>query len=288
VLDFAMAGSPAEPTRTGVIGLGICDELDAFLDGGTANGELAMYVAPAGVGKTSYLWASTAYAASKGRNVLGITLEINARKCVQRVDQWLTKLDKYTLIANPFIAIKKREELQGKVYIKDWTAAAPTVDDIRALVLQMRQKGQPVDYLMIDYMELIRPDHFNINQVRHGYSQIAKSLRSLAKELDVVVLTAWQTNRAGADKHVLSKTDVGEDWGVIKIADIAIGLNQNAEELRDKQMRVNILKQRESTARNLVTLKCDLDRMIIHRIDLQVDLEPLEVCGETEEDVAGS
>jgi len=289
VLDFSQAGSPSEPTRTGVIGFGISEDMDLFLDGGGANGELAMYVAPAGVGKTSYLWASAAYAASKGRNVLGITLEINSRKCVQRVDQWLTRLDKYTLIANPVIALKKREEMSGKIWIKDWTAAAPTVDDIRALVLQMRQKGQAVDYLMIDYMELVRPDHFNINQVRHGYSQIAKSLRSLAKELDILVLTAWQTNRAGADKHVLSKTDVGEDWGVVKIADIALGLNQNAEELRDKIMRVNILKQRESTARNLVTLHCDLDSMVIQRIDASADKEPEEVGSDgTEPHVAGS
>ena len=284
VEDYSQAGSPSEPTRTGVIGLGVSDDLDRFLDGGTANGELTMYVAPAGVGKTSFLWKSAAHAATKGRNVLGITLEINSAKCVQRVDQALTGLDKYTLVAQPFFALEKREELKGKIWIKDWTALSPTVDDIRALILQMRQKDQPVDYLMVDYMELVRPDYFNINQVRHGYSQIAKSLRRLAKELDMPVVTAWQTNRAAADKHVLSKTDVGEDWGVVKVADIAVGLNQNSEELRDKIMRVNILKQRESTARNLVTLECDLDRMIVRPISMAADTEPEEVGY----DVAGS
>jgi len=278
VIDLHTAQSPADPTRTGVIGFGFSDELDKLLDGGTANGELSLYVAPSGVGKTSFLWGSLAYAASRGRACLGITLEINSRKCIQRVDQWLTGMDKYELAANPFAALKKREGLAGKVWIKDWTARQPTVDDIRALILQMRQRGQAVDYVMIDYMELVRPDHFNINQVRHGYSQIAKSLRVMSKALDVPVVSAWQTNRGGADKHVLSKTDVGEDWGVIKIADIALGLNQNAEELQQKIMRVNILKQRESTARSLVTMRCDLDRMVIKRPDVITDPEVEEVA----------
>ena len=263
VEDYATAGSPSEPTRTGVTRLGCSRALDEKLDGGTAAGELTIYVAPAGVGKTSFLWNSVAKAAESGRNVLGITLEINSRKCVQRIDQSLTGMDKFELISAPFVALEKREQLTGKIWIKDWCARQPTVDDIRALVLQMRQRGQAVDYLMIDYMELVRPEFYNIRNPRFNYSQVAKALRALAAELSIPVVTAWQTNRGGADKHILNKTDIGEDWGVIKIADIAIGLNQNVEELREKTMRVNILKQRESTNRDIVTLYCDLDRMKI-------------------------
>ena len=267
VLDYQHAQAPDAPTRSGVIGFGFSEKMDQYLDGGTANGELALYVAPAGVGKTSFLWGSMAAAARAGKQCLGITLEINSNKCVQRVDQWLTGMDKTGLVSHPVAAIRERERLAGKIWVKDWTAQQPTVDDIRALVLQMRQRGQAVDYLMIDYLELVRPEYMNHKNPRFNYSMVAKAVRAMAKELNIPVVSAWQTNRGGASKYVLSKEDIGEDWGIIKIADIAMGLNQTAEELKDKIMRVNILKQRESTNRNLAMLRCDLDRMIMRDVE---------------------
>ena len=44
-------------------------------------------------------------------------------------------------------------------------------------------------------------------------------------------------------------------------------------ELRDKAMRINILKQRESTNRKLVTVRCDLDRMVVKKVDKVEDKE---------------
>lgn len=271
VSSFADAPPPGAETRKGVIGLGFSEEFDNALDGGIAEGEQAIILAPSGVGKTSFMWSAAAHAAWQGANVLGVSLEINEAKCFQRLDQSNTGMDKYELSANPMRAMSKRKGMPGEVWVQDWSHMTVTVDDLRLLVLQMRSRGMPVDYLMLDYMELVHPKVVNRNNPRFNYSQVSKDLRAVSNELGLRLLTAWQTNRAAADKHVLSKTDVGEDWGIVKNADIIIGLNQNPVELKDKIMRINILKQREGTRRDYANLHCDLDRMRIYPLGMYED-----------------
>ena len=268
VIDFAKAGPPSDDIRTGITPIGVHPDLDAALDGGTGNGELTIFLAPSGVGKTSFLLNCSSNAAQLGRNVLHVTLEINGRKCVTRVDQQLTGMTKSELITNPFPAMAKRKSLVGNLWFRDYSHTRTTVADIRNLILSInRNNTDKINYLVIDYMELISPEFFNRNNPRFNYSAVAKDLRAVANEFDINIITAWQTNRYGSSKEVLSKEDVGEDWGVVKIADIIVGLNQNMEELRQKIMRVNILKQRESTRRGIYYLHCDLDRMVIRQAE---------------------
>lgn len=273
VEDFSRMGAPGDEYRTGLVPLGFHEDLDVALEGGIADGELALLLAPSGVGKTSYLWRAVTNAALRGRNVLGISLEIKLAKCAARVDSALTGMTRRELTTNPFRALDKRTELKGKIWIKDWSHREVRVADIRALIRQMEAKGQKVDYLMVDYMELLRPTYIDRKQPRFNFTAVAVELRRLANELKIPVLSAWQTNRGGADKHVLSATDVGEDWGIVKTADILIGMNQNAEELKERILRLNILKQRESTRRPIFYCDSDLDRMIVRKVGVkEVDL----------------
>jgi replicative DNA helicase len=246
-----------------VTSLGISDSLDAHLCGGVGAGELLIYLAPPSRGKTSFLWATGAAAAAQVRNVLGITLELSARKCVRRVDQWLSKFTQSELISQPLFVSGARKGVEGKLYFKDWSYTGITVDDIKALVTRMRQRGEKIDYLLVDYLELVKPVKYNRHAERHNWSQTAQDLRALAVDLQIPVITAWQVNREGSEQHVLSARDVSECWDVVKHADIILGLNQNAAEMAERVMRVNVIKQRESTDRPQVYLHCDMDRMII-------------------------
>ena len=114
VIDYLAAPAPSSDIRPGVVPLGIHSGLDAALDGGTGNGELTIFLAPTGVGKTSFLLNKSANAARLGKNVLEITLEINSTKCIARVDQCLTHMTKAEMISNPFAAMEKRKALAGK------------------------------------------------------------------------------------------------------------------------------------------------------------------------------
>ena len=278
VVDFVSADLPGDDDyRPGLTSLGLSPELDACLGGGYANGELVTLLAPPARGKTSYLWAILAAAVREGRNGLGITLEISVPKCIRRVDQWLTGFTPDQLITNRTAVAASRKLLAGQLWVKDWAYTGISCDDIRALVTRMRQKGQRVDVLMLDYMEHLRPV-VKRHEERLSYGQACKELRMLSRELNIPIITAWQTNRTGNDEYVLSPKDVSEAWDVVKHCDIILGLNQTDAELQQKVMRIGIIKQREGTARTQAYLHSDLDRMVIHKLEQAVDEDaPTEV-----------
>jgi len=153
--------------------------------------------------------------------------------------------------------------MNGKFFVKDWSHAKVTVDDIKALVRRIEAKGDKLDALVVDYLELLAPTRNNRHGERFNFSQVAKDLRALANELKIPIITAWQVNRAGYEKYVISAVDVSECWDIVKHADIIVGLNQSDEERDNKMLRINIIKQRESTARPMESYESDLDCMLI-------------------------
>jgi replicative DNA helicase len=231
---------------------------------------MMIWLAPPGVGKTSLLINQGVEMAKAGSKVLHITLEINKAKCRQRVDQKLTGLTNAERLGKPKLVVEARKALTksgGEFYIKDWCSRNVTCDDIRTLVRNMRAQGEEVDTVCVDYLELMAPSKINRHGERFNFSLVAKEMRRLANELGIKLITAWQVNRVGADKHIIGKTDVSECWDIVKHADIIMGLNQNEKELEGHILRVNIIKQRESTARPLEYYYSDLDRMVIYELD---------------------
>ena len=276
IMDAALS---AGDDRVSVCGLGLSAELDDVLHGGVGAGELLVILAPPARGKTSFLWEMTTTAARNARNALGITLEISTQKCVRRVDQSLTKLTADELVTARTAVKSARAALPGNLWIKDWSYKGVTTDDIGALVRRMRKNGDVVDFLMVDYLELVRPSVYNRNSERHNYARVVQDMRALAVELQIPIISAWQVNRAGSDNWLLSERDISECWDVIKIADIILGLNQSPQDKAERLMRVNVIKQREGTARPQVNLYCDLDRMDIHETGTHSDDEPTDLAG---------
>lgn len=274
VLDFNTAALPGEiHDRPGVIGLGLSPQLDDNLGGGVGAGELLVIIAPPSRGKTSYLCTIGARAARKGRRILHITCEISGRRVITRYDQAATRCTKTDLIRSPQIAKKAREtiaEKGGAVWIKDWSHCRVTADDVVALVRRMRQNGQNVDYVIIDYLELLYPAGIaNKNrETRHIYGVVAKEIRAAAVMLGVPIVTAWQINREGSEEYIVSTINISESWEVVKWADIIISLNQTPAEVSDKIMRIGILKQRDDIRRGIIYLHSDLSNMDIQQADL--------------------
>lgn len=278
---FATAVSGTAGTRPARYSLGVSRELDLGLRGGTADGELLLYLAAVAVGKTSFLCATGASHALRGLNVLHLTLEINSRKVVERYDQAWTNQDRETLetVFGQATVEAARAAVQaagGHVWIADWSYMNVTAADVGALVRKMR--GQKcvchdlpmvVDTIIIDYLGLMSPGKAPGKEMRNSYRLIGQEMRQLARNLEVPVVSAWQVNRVGSEKALIGAADISESWDVVMVADTIIGLNRNLEELHNKRLRVNIVKQRESTNRDCFELYCDLDRMVIRDIELK-------------------
>jgi replicative DNA helicase len=266
VLDFVDSGLPGEiDDRTAICPLGISNKLDRDLGGGVASGELLVVLAPPARGKTSYLCAIGARAAAEGRGVLHITLEIPARRVARRYDSVLTGLSANEMVDRPGAVRAARTMVTrsgGFVKIKDWSYRSASPADIKGLVKRLRAKGEIIDLVVVDYLELMTPNQGKFlgrREQRHVYGQLGKDIRAAAVELDVKMVTAWQVNRAGAGMDTYTTEHVSECWDIIKHADIILALNQSDPELDNNIMRIAILKQRNSTERPQISVFSNLN-----------------------------
>jgi len=90
VVDYAVTAAPGLDDRKGVVGVGLHKHIDRAMGGGLANGELLIYLAPSGRGKTSTMCWSAAHMAKLGINVLHISCEDHVHKVQARYDSCLT------------------------------------------------------------------------------------------------------------------------------------------------------------------------------------------------------
>lgn len=291
LFETGLSGAPeSRPAR---ISLGLSRKLDSGLRGGTGPGELCLYLAPPATGKTSLLIKSGAAHAQRGGGVLHITLEINTRKVVERYDQAWTSLGQEAIQTE---AGQKRvqdaryivQAHGGQVHIVDWSYMQVTSNDIGALVRKLKAQGKKVTMVIVDYLGLMSPNKSSGREVyRQTFSAVGKEMRALARNLDLPVLSAWQVNREGSKKSVLGPADISESWDVVMIADTIIGLNQNLVMLNHNRMKLNIIKQRESTDRSAYELFCDLDTMTVRDITAEDHFDEVRSImgsGEAEEE----
>src|SRR6056300_643863 len=104
---------------------------DRNLEGGLSKKELAIVVAPPGVGKSLYLVNQGAHAIMEGRNVLYVSLEMSQDKIAGRFDSVLSDLRQRDLKESQAAKLNLRERLgtihtktQGRLIIKEFPTGA--------------------------------------------------------------------------------------------------------------------------------------------------------------------
>jgi len=262
-LEAGLPGDEGMVRRT--IPLGIHPELDRELMGGIGRGELLIFLAPPERGKTSMLWRCATNAVLAGENVVAYTLEIAEYKCWLRYYQCLTGMTNTEMIKGRQVVSMRRAQAadKGSLWINDFSGQDFTPEMLNADLEQMVGEGMNPTYVMIDYVEKMKPSGgFGYKgKTSSNLGGMVQEVRQVSVAHDVATTSAWQVNRAGAGKVIHGTTDVSESWEVIKEADILIGMNQTEAERNAMIMRLNLLKQREDISRNEHVIRCDLRRM---------------------------
>ncbi len=201
-------------------------DLDRML-GGFQRSDLIIIAARPGVGKTSLLLTFALKAAEKQKTVAIFSLEMSAEQIVQRMVAAHSKIDAQRLRLGdihddewPLFsdAISHLSELP--IFIDD----TPAVSSIQLRTKCRRLHSEHgLDLVMIDYLQLMTSDVRSDNRVQE-VSFLSRSLKGLARELDVPLLTASQLSRAveqRTDKRpVLS--DLRESGSIEQDADIVM------------------------------------------------------------------
>ena len=236
--------------------------LNRELEGGLSRKELAMVVAPPGVGKSLYLVNQGVQALMENRKVLYVSLEMSEDKIAQRFDSVTTLIQQRNL-KEKFSTVTERlkvfkEEFPGsRLVIKEFPTGCATVNAVRSLLVQLKNYEDFVpDVLLLDYLELMRPTTEGMAEYQ-AQQRISEELRGLAVENNILVWTATQTNRQGRSVKLITDSELADAYGKIRTCDYAISLNQTEEEFDEGRMRAYVMKSRNGKQRFIVPVEID-------------------------------
>ena len=173
-------------------------DIDRLL-GGFQRSDFIIIAARPSVGKTSLCLSMARHAARYGKHVAIFSLEMSAEQIVQRIVSAETGIDAQRLR----LGTLHEEEWPLFVQATGRIADLPIfIDDTPSIsVTQLRTKARRlhaehgVDLVFIDYLQLMTGDTYTDNRVQE-VSYISRSLKGLARELDIPVASASQLSRA--------------------------------------------------------------------------------------------
>lgn len=206
-------------------------DLDRLL-GGLQKSDLLIIAGRPGSGKTGFMLSIAKNAAQKHKkHVAFFSLEMSNEQLVQRLIAQETKIDTQRLRTG------KLEDEEWPLFTHAVEVLGDThmwLDDTPAITpLQLRTKCRrlhmehSLDLIIIDYLQLMGSDSRNENRVQE-VSHISRSLKVLARELNVPVLAGAQLSRAveqrEGKKPVLS--DLRESGSLEQDSDIVMFIHR--------------------------------------------------------------
>lgn len=255
---------------------------------GFHKGNLIILAARPSMGKTALALNIAANAAQKfGKWVVFFSLEMSREELGFRLlstesainGKRLRKGEISKREMTDFLAAVKK--LSSTPVIVDDTAAI-TVSDFRNRARKLKKEGK-CDFIMVDYLQLMRGVGQRASNSREQeISEISRTLKAIAKELEVPVLALSQLNRSvesrGKDKRP-QLSDLRESGAIEQDADVIIFIYRddyyNKESEHKGQAELIIGKQRNgATGTVRVAFQPDFARFVNLQMSAD-DLSPL-------------
>jgi replicative DNA helicase len=217
-------------------------------------GDLIIVAGRPSMGKTSFAMNLSEYASLKNDAVTAIfSMEMSGTQLstrlissMGRINQQKIRTGKLTDEDWPRLTNAVALLSKANIFIDDTPALTPT--DIRARARRLkREKG--LDLIVIDYMQLMQLTNNSENRATE-LSEISRSLKALARELDVPVVALSQLNRSlenRTDKRPIM-SDLRESGAIEQDADLIAFIYRDEvynEDSADKgKAEIIIAKQR--------------------------------------------
>ena len=218
------------------------DVIDEITQGGFGKGELILFAAPPGIGKSWSLVNIGVNAMKKGKVVAHYTLELNEGYTGQRYDAVLSGVAVGNLKYNMEDVKKAVENVPGDLIVKHYPTKTASVNSLKAHMDKMTLQGKKPDLVIVDYADLLRGP---AKEKRHEeLEEIIEDLRGMAGEYEVPVFTASQINRSGAEDDIITGTKIAGSFSKMMTADFVVSLSRKIEDKLAGTGRWHVIKNR--------------------------------------------
>jgi hypothetical protein len=167
------------------------------------------------------------------------------------------------------LKVKMVGKKSGQYRVKGLPAQS-NINDIRSYLKEVQlQTGIKVDFVMVDYLDLLMPVSVKVNPndqfIKDKY--VAEELRNLAKELNVLLVTASQLNRSAVEEIEFDHSHIAGGISKINTADNVFGIFTSRAMKERGKYQIQCMKSRSSTG-------------VGQKIDLEYNIETMRITDE--------
>ena len=235
--------------------------LDKRLFGGMNRGELNIFAGGSGSGKSLFMQNIAINWCTQGLNGVFLTLELSEGLCAMRMDSMVANCstkEVFKDLDTVEMKVKMVGKKSGALRIK-YMPAQSNVNQIRSYLKELQvQTGLRVDFIMVDYLDLVMPVSAKVSPndlfVKDKY--VSEELRNLAQELNVLFVTASQLNRSAVEEIEFDHSHISGGISKINTADNVFGIFTSRAMRERGKYQIQCMKSRSSTG---VGMKIDLD-----------------------------
>jgi archaellum biogenesis ATPase FlaH len=235
--------------------------IDKKLYGGFNRGELNIFCAGSGGGKSLFLANMGVNWAMAGLNVLYLTFELSEGLVAMRLDSMMTGVTTREIFKNiddVELKVKMIGRNAGSIQIK-YMPSGKNCNDIRAYLKEYQvKKGVKPDVILIDYLDLMMPLSVKVSPsdlfVKDKY--VSEEIRNLAMETQCITVTASQLNRSAVEEIEFDHSHISGGLSKIMTADNVIGIFTSRAMKERGRYQIQFMKTRSSAG---VGQKVELD-----------------------------
>ena len=247
-------------------------QLDRLLYGGFSRGELNIFAGGSGSGKSLVMMNIALNWLQQGLSGVYITLELSEELTSLRTDAMLTQMSTKDIrkdIDTTTMKVMLVGKKSGQYRVKALPAQS-NINDIRSYIKEVQiQTEIKVDFLMIDYLDLLMPVSAKVSPndlfVKDKY--VSEELRNLAKELGVLMVTASQLNRSAVEEIEFDHSHISGGISKINTADNVFGIFTSRAMKERGKYQIQCMKSRSSTG-------------VGQKIDLEYNIETMRITDE--------
>jgi KaiC/GvpD/RAD55 family RecA-like ATPase len=244
-------------------------QMDKLLYGGFSRGELNIFAGGSGSGKSLVMMNIALNWLQMGLSGVYVSLELSEELTSLRTDAMLTSMSTRDIrkdIDSAELKVKMVSKKAGQYRVKGLPAQS-NVNDIRSYLKEVQiQTGMRVDFVMIDYLDLVMPVSVKVNPndqfIKDKY--VSEELRNLAKELGILMVTASQLNRSAVEEIEFDHSHIAGGISKINTADNVFGIFTSRSMRERGKYQIQCMKSRSSTG-------------VGQKIDLEYNIETMRI-----------
>lgn len=224
-------------------------------------GQLITIGARTGVGKSVFAVNCALSSVKAGKSTLFFSLEMGDVEIKDRLISSMTgipmnQLKQGELSADDYKILNEAKADVEQMRLQIDTDPKVTVDSIRARALRKAQSPEGLDFIIVDYLQLITPTG-RYSSRQEAVADISRNMKLLAKQLQVPIMVLVQVNRESKDdeSNVPRMSSIRESGAIAQDSDIVILIHRE-ESMDDSTPHTLILLEKNRNGEANKTIRC--------------------------------